>query len=172
MVLSEEGLKGIGKLAAMSIHENWEQPQSGSIAAVEFQTWAKAHSTEEVQQLISYVREFAAAVGVSWKDLDQPPKSAAEHKKREAISCFALSVWRMRQMKDIEPRFTEALDKVAALEDEAFDETKLQALKQRLRHTVGDMATLPSAIPAEVAIEAKSEGPVQAAHDSVDNLET
>lgn len=171
MALSEERFEGIGKLAAMSIHENWQQPQSGSIAAVEFQTWAKAHSTEEVQQLIGYVREFAAAVGVSWEDLDQPPKSAAEHKKREAISCFAVSVWRMRQMKDIEPRLTEALDKVAALEGESFDATKLQSLKQRLRHAVGDMATLPSAMPADVSIEAKSEGQVQAAHNNVDNLE-
>ena len=145
-----ETLTGVAKLAQESLANKWRQPQSGQIAAVEFEGWAKGRSREEIAQLIGPVKKFAEEIGVPWEQINDRPGDAADRKKREAISCFAISVWRMQQLRDVHPRFIQAIDKVAELEGPQFNEERVRQLAAHIRQALNEVLSLP-----ETTAEAK-----------------
>lgn len=142
-----EELRGVARLAAQAAQQNWHRPKSGQLAVVEFESWVKEHSNEEVRGLIAHVKEFVEAIGGSWEKIGEPPQDAAAQKQYETICLFAMSAWRMRQLQDLQPRFLEATAQLAELQGSEHNVQQAHLLMMKLLHGGDDTRALPETEP-------------------------
>jgi hypothetical protein len=150
----DEELKGVAKLVQQAAEQQWTKPKSGTLAAVEFDSWAKEHAHEDVMAVIAHVKEFVEALGGSWEKIDERPKNETERQQYETVCLYAMTVWRMRQLHDLQPRILKAMDKLTELQGPGQDMQQAHLLMHRLLQGVAGNPALPETPHKEPGEEA------------------